>query len=101
MVSALKAFSPGWAGNPINFLEIALFQIAFQGIEAGNAQHGGKEEAAGYVEGGDAGVTTAVAQRLQQPRQIKDFPCIAQELVEFALGAEQPFGLGLDALLAA
>ncbi len=65
-------------------LEVAFFEIPFERVDAGDAQHRRVKQAVDYVEGGNFGISPLVGQVGQQIRQSKNIAGILFELAEFA-----------------
>ena len=71
-------------------LEVAFFEIPFERVDAGDAQHRRVKQAVDYVEGGNFGVSPPVGQLRQQIWQSKNIADILFELTEFAAGIVDP-----------
>src|SRR2546427_6138038 len=78
----------GVAANEL--LKVALFEIAFQSVDARNAQHCGMKEAIDHVKGGDFRGSPLVGDTFQQIRQGENIAHVFFKLVELAAGVEHP-----------
>jgi hypothetical protein len=67
-------------------LEVTFLEIAFERVDAGDAQHRPVKQTVDHVEGGNFGSASLVGEAGQQIRQSKDMADVLFELAEFAAG---------------
>lgn len=96
-----ECFHAGRGGAADQLWEITFPQIAFQRIEAGDAQQGRVQKAVDHIEGWNVGSAPCVGQTRKKLRQGKHQARILLKLVKFAARVEDPWGDGGGAELPA